>query len=69
MVATGKKRQSNRRLFRQLDDFDGDVSIFNSKNNRQEITTANEGTSDQEFTVGKSHGGQAVIENVVNVKP
>ena len=37
-------------------------------NNRQENTGFNEGTVDQEFTVGNSDRGQAVNENVVNVK-
>ena len=37
-------------------------------NNRQENTAVNEGTADQEFTVGNSDGGQAVNENVVKVK-
>ena len=36
--------------------------------NRQEITTVNEDTADQDFTVGNSDGGSAVTENVVNVK-
>ena len=35
---------------------------------RQKDTTVSEGTVDQEFTVGKSDSGQAVTENVVNVK-
>ena len=37
-------------------------------NNRQEITTVTEGTADQDFTIGKSDSGQAINENVVNVK-
>ena len=35
--------------------------------NRQEITTVNEGTADQEFTVGNSESNQAFNENVANV--
>ena len=37
-------------------------------NKRQENTTVNEGTADQEFTVGKSQSSPAVIENPVNVE-
>ena len=37
-------------------------------NNRQEKTTVNEGTFDQEFAVGNSDRGQTAIEKVVNVK-
>ena len=68
MVSTLKKRQSNRRLLSQLDDFDQDVFIGNAMNNRQEDTTTNKGTADQEFTVGNSDSSQAVNENLVNVK-
>ena len=68
MVSTRKKKQSNRGLHSQLDDFDQDVIIGNAMSNRQENTTVNESTSDQEFTVGNSGGGQAGIENVVKEK-
>ena len=37
-------------------------------NDRREIPTVNEGTADQEFTVGITDGGPAVNENLVNVK-
>ena len=37
-------------------------------NNRQEITTVNEGTADQENTVGNIDSDSAVNENLVNVK-
>ena len=37
-------------------------------NKRHENPTVNEGTADQEFTVGNSDGGQSVNEDVVNVK-
>ena len=60
MVSTRKKRQSNRRPLSQLDDFDQDVIIGNAKNRGQEITKANEGTADQELTVGISIGGPSV---------
>ena len=68
MVSTRKKNQSNRNFLSQLDDFDQDLLIGNATNNRQENTTAIEGTSDQELSVGKSDSVQAVNEIVVNVK-
>ena len=36
MVSTRKKKQSNRRLLSQLDDFDRDVNIGNAVSERQE---------------------------------
>ena len=37
-------------------------------NDRQENTKVNEATADQEFTVGNSNNGAAVIQKVVNLK-
>ena len=51
MVSTRKKRQSNRRLLGQLDDFDQDTIIGNAVSERQENTVANEGFNDPDFTV------------------
>ena len=68
MVSTRKKIQSERELLSQLEDFDKDVALGNALNNRHEITTVNEGTADQEFTVRNSEGGQAVDEKTLNVK-
>ena len=68
MVSTRKKRQSNRRLLSQLDDFDQDMIIGDADNKRQENTVANEGTNDRDFTVGNSSSSTVVNENVVNVK-
>ena len=68
MVSTCKKRQSSKRLFSQLDNFDQNVIIGNAMNNRQENTTVNESTADQDFTVGNTDVGQVVNEHVVNVK-
>ena len=68
MVSTRKRRQSNRKLLSQLDDFDRDVIIGNATNNSWENTMVNEGIADQECAVGKSDSGPAVKENVVNVK-
>ena len=47
MVFTRKKRQSNRRLLSQLDDFDQGVIIGNTVSDRQENTIVNENTGDQ----------------------
>ena len=68
MVSTRKKKQSKRRILSQLDDFDQDIIISNTMSNRHKINTVNEGTADQEFTVGNSDGGPAVNENIVKVK-
>ena len=46
MVSTPKKRQSNRRLLSQLDDFDQDMIIGNAVSERHENIAVNEGTSD-----------------------
>ena len=68
MVSTRKKRQSNRRLLSQLDDFDQDMIIGNAASERQENTDVNEGTNDRDFTVGTSNDSSAVNGNVMNVK-
>ena len=68
MVSTRKIRQSNRRLFSQLDDFDQDIIIGNAASERQENIPVNEGINDQDFTVGTSSDNLATNENAVNVK-
>ena len=68
MVSTRKKRQLNRKLLRQLDDFDQDIVIGNVASERRENALVNEGTNDQDFTVGTSGDNLATNENVVNVK-
>ena len=52
MVSTRKKRQSNRRLLSQLDDFDQAVITGNAVSERQENSLVNEGTDDRDFIVG-----------------
>ena len=59
---------SNRRLLSQLDDFAQAFNIGIALSNRRDNITVNEGTPEQELTVGDSDGGQAVNENAVNVK-
>ena len=68
MVSTRKKRQSNKRLLNQLDDFDQDVIIGNTASERQENVAVNEGTNDQDFTAGTSNVSSIVDGNELNVK-
>ena len=68
MVCTCEKRQSNRRFFSQLDDFDQDITIGNAASERQENIPIIEGTNDQNFTVGTFGNSLANNENAVNVK-
>ena len=68
MVSTRKKRLSNKRLLSQLDDFDQDMIIGNTANERQESVEVNEGTNDRDFTVGTSNVSSLINENVLNVK-
>ena len=68
MVSTRKKRQSNKKLLSQLDDFDQDMVIGNAASGRQENIAVNEGTIDRDFTVGTSSNSTAKNESMVNVK-
>ena len=68
MVSTRKKRQSNKGLLSQLDDFDQDMIIGNTTSERQENVVVNEGTIDQDFTVGTSNVSTAINKNAMNVK-
>ena len=68
MVSTGKKRQSNRRLLCQLNDFNQDIINGNAASERQENTIVNEGTSDGDFTVDTSSNNSVTDENTVNVE-
>ena len=68
MVSTRKKRQPNKRLLSQLDDFDQDMIIGNAASERQENVVVNEGTNDQEFTVGTSKVSTVMDENAMSAK-
>ena len=68
MVSTRKKRQSNKRLLSQLDDFDRDMIIGNAVSERQENAVVNEGTNDRDFTVGTSNNDSVINGNAVSVK-
>ena len=68
MVSTRKKKQSNRRLLSQLDDFDQDMIIGNAATERQENIVVSEDTNDRDFTVGTSSNNIAINESTVIVK-
>ena len=68
MVSTRKKRQSNKRLLSQLDDFDQDMIVGNTASERQENVVVNEGTNDQDLTVGTSNVSTAMNKNAMTVK-
>ena len=68
MVSTRKKRQSNRRLLSQIDDFDQNMIIGNAVSERQENTVVNEGNNDRDFTVGTSNDSSIVNGNAMSVK-
>ena len=68
MVSTRKKRQSNKRLFSQLDDFDQDMITGNAASERQEKVVVNEDTNDRDFTVSNSSNNTAVNESAMNGK-
>ena len=68
MVSTRKKRQTNKKLLSQLDDFDQDMIIGNAASERQENIVINEGTNDRDFTVSNSSNNTAVNESVMIVK-
>ena len=68
MVSNRKKKQSNKRLLSQLDDFDRDTIIGNDVSERQETVVVNEGTDDRDFTVGTFNNDSVVNGNAMSVK-
>ena len=68
MVSTRKKRQSNKKLFSQLDNFDRDMIIGNAVSERQENAVVYEGTNYRDFTVGTSSNDSIVNGNAMSVK-
>ena len=68
MVSTRKKRQSNKKLLSQLDDFDRDMIIGNAVSERRENAVVNEGTKDRDFIVGTSNNDSVLNGNAVIVK-
>ena len=68
MVSTRKKRQSNKRLLSQIDDFEQDIVFGNAASERQKNVVVNERTNDQDFNVGSSNVSSIVNANAMNVK-
>ena len=68
MVSTRKKRQSNKRLLSQLDDFDQDMIIGSAVSERQKNAVVNKGTNDRDFTVSNPSNNTVVNESAINVK-
>ena len=68
MVSTRKKRQSNKKLLSQLDDFDRDMIIGNAVSERQKNAVVNEGTNDRDFIVGTSSNDSIVNGKGMSVK-
>ena len=68
MVSTRKKKQSNKRLLSELDDFDRDMIIGNDVSERQESVVVNESTDGRDFTVGTSNNDSVVNVNAMSVK-
>ena len=68
MVSTRKKRQSNKRLLSQLEDFDQDMIIGNTVSESQENAVVNEGTNVRDFTVGTSNDDSVINGNAKSMK-
>ena len=68
MVSTREKRQSNKRLLSQLDEFDQDMIIGNAVSERQENAVVNEGTNDRDFTVGTSNNNSVINGSALSVR-
>ena len=68
MVPTCKKRQSNRKLLSQLDDFDHNIIIRNAASDKQENFVVNEGNVEQELTVENTNCNLTANENLMNMK-
>ena len=68
MVSTRKKRQSNKRLLSQLDDFDQDMIIGNAARERKGNAVVNFGTNDRDFTVGIFNNSSVANGNAVSVQ-
>ena len=68
MASTRKKRQSNKRLLSQLDDFAQEMIIGNAVRERQGNAVVNFGTKDRDLTVGISNDSSVANGNAVSVK-
>ena len=68
MVSTRKKKQSNRKLLSQLDDFDQDVVIGEAASNGQQSVRVNNDTADRDFTANDGGSNSTANENPVNIQ-
>ena len=68
MVSTRKKKQSNRRLLSQLDDFDQDFLFGNVATEERGNAVVNEVSNGRYFTVDSSSDKLVTKENTMNVK-
>ena len=68
MVPIQKKKQSNRRLLSQFDDFDQDGTFSHAANNGQKNVIVNDGTVDRDIIANNSGSNSTVNENTVNVQ-
>ena len=68
MVSTQKKRQQNRSLLSQLDDFDQDVIIDDALSSEQHNVIVNNGSVDRDFTVSDGDGLSTANEATENVQ-
>ena len=68
MVSSRKKKQSDKRLLSQLDDFDRDMIIGNAVSEGQENAVGNEGTNVQDFTVGTFSNDSVINGNAMSMK-
>ena len=67
MLSTRREKQSHRKLFCELDDFDEDVTTGDPANDRQQDIAVNDGNDDQQFTVTKNGINLATNEKSANV--
>ena len=67
MISTPKRRQSNKRLLSQLNEFDQDMIIGKAASGRQENTVVNEGIDDRVFTIGTSKNNSVANGNAMSV--
>ena len=68
MVSPRKRKQSNRSLVSQLEDFDQVIVIGNNATERQGKVLVDESTNDREFPVSTSSNNITINESTANVK-
>ena len=68
MVSARKKKQSNRKLLSQLNNFDRKIIIGNAVSDRQQNVAGNERTIGRVLTASDDYSYLAANENVINVQ-